>query len=72
MPLPKKPSKRPLPRHKKRQQKPAAEAVQDSIPGGQQMGDIMQGPQDEAVRANVELLKPHKELLYKTMTAAWM
>lgn len=53
-------------------QKAATEAVQDSIPGGQQMGDIMQGPQDEAVRANIELLKPHKELLYKTMTAAWM
>lgn len=53
-------------------QKAAAEAVQDSIPGGQQIGDIMQGPDDEAVRTNVELLRPHKELLYKTMTAAWM
>jgi len=53
-------------------QKAAAEAVQDSIPGGQQVGDIMQGPEDEAGRANVELLRPHRELLYKTMTAAWM
>jgi len=53
-------------------QKAAAEAVQDSIPGGQQMGEIMQGPADEAGRANVELLRPHRELLYKTMTAAWM
>lgn len=50
----------------------AQEAVQDSIPGGQQIGDIMQGPDSEAARANVELLRPHKELLYKTMTAAWM
>ena len=53
-------------------QKAAAEAVQDSIPGGQQVGDIIQGPDDEAGRANVELLRPHRELLYKTMTAAWM
>ncbi len=53
-------------------QKAATEAVQDSIPGGQQVGDIIQGPDDEAGRANVELLRPHRELLYKTMTAAWM
>ena len=53
-------------------QKAAAEAVQDSIPGGQQVGEIIQGPDDEAGRANVELLRPHRELLYKTMTAAWM
>lgn len=50
-------------------QKAATDAVRDSIPGGQQIGD---GPENEAVRANIELLRPHKELLYKTMTAAWM
>lgn len=53
-------------------QEAAKQAVQESIPGGQQIGDLIQGPENEAVRANVELLRPHKELLYKTMTAAWM
>ncbi len=53
-------------------QQSAAEAVKESIPGGQQIGDVMQGPQSEAARANVELLRPHKELLFKTMTAAWL
>lgn len=50
----------------------AADAVKESIPGGQQIGDVMQGPESEAARANVELLRPHKELLFKTMTAAWL
>lgn len=50
----------------------ATDAVKESIPGGQQIGDVMQGPQSEAARANVELLRPHKELLFKTMTAAWL
>ncbi|MGH8049770.1 MAG: hypothetical protein ACREPB_03820 [Arenimonas sp.] len=53
-------------------QKAAAEAVKESIPGGQQIGDVMQGPESEAARANIELLRPHKELLYKTMTSAWL
>ena len=53
-------------------QKAAAEAVKESIPGGQQIGDVMQGPEGEAARANIELLRPHKELLYKTMTSAWL
>ena len=53
-------------------QEAAAEAVKESIPGGQQMGDVMQGPEGEAARANVEMLRPHKELLFKTMTAAWL
>jgi hypothetical protein len=53
-------------------QEAAAEAVKESIPGGQQIGDVMQGPESEAARANVELLRPHKELLFKTMTAAWL
>ncbi len=53
-------------------QEAAAEAVKESIPGGQQMGDLMQGPEGEAARANVEMLRPHKELLFKTMTAAWL
>ncbi len=53
-------------------QQSAVEAVKESIPGGQQIGDVMQGPQSEAARANVELLRPHKELLFKTMTAAWL
>jgi len=46
--------------------------MKESIPGGQAMGDAMQGPQSEAERANVELLRPHKELLFKTMTTAWL
>lgn len=50
----------------------AAEAVKESIPGGQQIGDVIQGPEGEAARANIELLRPHKELLYKTMTSAWL
>ncbi len=50
----------------------AAEAMKESIPGGDAMGDAMQGPQTEAERANVELLRPHKELLFKTMTTAWL
>lgn len=53
-------------------QEAAAEAVKESIPGGQQIGDVMQGPESEAARANIELLRPHKELLYKTMTSAWL
>ncbi|MGH8109488.1 MAG: hypothetical protein ACREO1_12340 [Arenimonas sp.] len=50
----------------------AEEALKQNIPGGQQVQDIMNGPDSEAVRANVELLRPHKELLLKTLTAAWM
>ena len=50
----------------------AAKAMKESIPGGQAMGDAMQGPQTEAERANVEMLRPHKELLFKTMTTAWL
>lgn len=50
----------------------AAESVKQSMPGGQQVQDMMNGPDNEAVRANVELLRPHKELLLKTMTSAWM
>lgn len=50
----------------------AADAVKESIPGGQQMQDSMNGPESEAARANAELLRPHKDLLYKTMTAAWL
>ena len=53
-------------------QEAAAEAVSESIPGGQQMGDVLRGPESEAARANVEMLRPHKELLFKTMTAAWL
>jgi hypothetical protein len=51
----------------------ATEAVLESVPGGQQMQDAMQGgPESEAARANAELLRPHKELLLKTMTTAWL
>jgi len=50
----------------------AEEAVRDAIPGGQAMQDAIQGADSEAVRANAELLKPHKELLFKTMTTAWL
>jgi hypothetical protein len=53
-------------------QEAAANAIKESIPGGQQIGDVMKGPESEAARANIELLRPHKELLYKTMTAAWL
>jgi len=49
----------------------AADAMKQNIPGGQIMQDAM-GPQSEATRANAELLRPHKELLFKTMTAAWL
>ncbi|HPO23286.1 MAG TPA: hypothetical protein PK135_01280, partial [Arenimonas sp.] len=50
----------------------AAESMKQNIPGGEVIGDAMQGPESEAVRANVELLRPHKELLFKTMTEAWL
>ena len=49
----------------------AADAMKQNIPGGQVMQDAM-GPESEATKANVELLRPHKELLFKTMTAAWL
>ncbi len=50
----------------------AEQAVRDAIPGGQTIQDAMQGADSEAVRANAELLRPHKELLFKTMTTAWL
>ncbi len=50
----------------------AAQAMKDNMPGGEAMGNAMQGPETEAERANVEMLRPHKELLFKTMTAAWL
>ena len=53
-------------------QQSAAEAVKESIPGSQQIGGLIQGPEGEAASANVALLRPHKELLFKTMTAAWL
>jgi hypothetical protein len=51
----------------------ATDAVLANVPGGQQIQDAMQGgPESEAARANAELLRPHKDLLLKTMTAAWL
>ncbi len=50
----------------------AEESIKQNMPGGQQIQDMMNGPDSEAVRANVELLRPHKELLLKTMTSAWL
>lgn len=49
-------------------QKAAEEAIKQNMPAAQEA----QGPENEAIRANAELLRPHKKLLLKTMTAAWM
>jgi hypothetical protein len=50
----------------------AAEAMKQNIPGGEDFGNIMQGADTEQARANAELLRPHKELIMKTMAATWM
>lgn len=50
----------------------AEKAIRESVPGGQAMQDAVQGADSEAARANAELLRPHKELLFKTMTTAWL
>lgn len=52
--------------------KATAEALKQNMPGGEEMQDAKQGMDSPAIRANVELLRPHMELLMKTMTAAWV
>lgn len=47
----------------------AGAAVEESIPSQQ---ELLGGADTEVARANAELLRPHKELLFKTMTAAWL
>ena len=47
----------------------AGDAVKQSIPSQQ---ELLGGANTEVDRANAELLRPHKELLFKTMTAAWL
>ncbi len=50
----------------------AKEAMKQNIPGGEEFGNIMQGADTEQARANAELLRPHKELIMKTMAATWL
>lgn len=50
----------------------ATDAVKESIPGSQQIEDAIQGPTSERARSNIELLRPHRDLIYKTMTSAWL
>ncbi len=47
----------------------AQDTLKQNIPGEQEM---LGGANTEAARANAELLRPHKELLFKSMTAAWL
>lgn len=47
----------------------AADAIKQNIPSQQ---ELLGGANTEVARANAELLRPHKELLFKTMTAAWL
>ncbi|MEO8001401.1 MAG: hypothetical protein ABI644_05955 [Arenimonas sp.] len=48
----------------------AKEATDAAMKQVQEMQDAM--PDGAAAKANAELLRPHKELLFKTMTAAWL
>lgn len=47
----------------------AGAAVKENIPNQQ---ELLGGANTEVARANAELLRPYKELLFKTMTAAWL
>jgi len=52
----------------------AAESMKENMPGGQEMQDAMKamGADSDTAKANAQLLRPHKELLLKTMAATWL